>query len=115
MKPTIQEAKSVADRFASECVALKAPTELHDVSQFGLAVLEARKRYTDLKQLVELTLAVGSLLRKHRWSMGIEALAINAAALGGLSKAARGLHDQMAVLRPELTRMLDHISGKGEV
>src|SRR6202789_3068604 len=113
MKPTIQEAKAVADGFASECVALKAPTELHDVSKFGLAVLEARKKYTDLRELVELTFAIGELLRKHPWSMGIEALLLNAAAHSGLSKAERGWHDQMVTLRPEVNRFLAQVSGKG--
>jgi|ERR1700677_492379 len=115
MKPTIQEAKAVADGFASECVALKAPTELHDVSKFGLAVLEARKKYTDLRELIELTFAIGELLRKHPWSMGIEALWLNAAAHSGLSKAERGLHDQMTELRPAMSDWLDHIHAKKDL
>jgi hypothetical protein len=113
MKPTIQEAKAIADSFASECIALKAPTELYDVSNFGLAVLEARKKYTDLRELIELTFSIGELLRKHPWSMGIEALWLNAAAHGGLSKAEQGLHNQMVTLRPEVNRFLARVSGKG--
>jgi|SRR6202522_4718638 hypothetical protein len=107
------EAKTKSDRFVTECLSFKAFGLLEEISEFGLATMEARKKYTDLRELIELTFAIGELLRKHPWSMGIEALWMNAAAHGGLSKAERGLHDQMVALRPEVNRFLAQVSGKG--
>jgi hypothetical protein len=110
---TIDEAKLKSDRFVSECLALKAHELLEQISEFGLATMEARKKYTDLRELIELTFAIGELLRKHPWSMGIEALWLNAAAHGGLSNTERGLHDQMVTLRPDVYRFLEQVGGKG--
>jgi len=107
------EAKTKSDRFVTECLSFKAFGLLEEISEFGLATMEARKKYTDLRELIELTFAIGELLRKHPWSMGIEALWLNAAAHGGLSKAEQGLHNQMVTLRPEVNRFLAQVSGKG--
>ena len=107
------EAKTKSDRFVTECLSFKAFGLLEEISEFGLATMEAWKKYTDLRELIELTFAIGELLRKHPWSMGIEALWLNAAAHGGLSKAEQGLHNQMVTLRPEVNRFLAQVSGKG--
>src|SRR6202789_96640 len=109
------EAKTKSDRFVTECLSFKAFGLLEEISEFGLATMEARKKYTDLRELIELTFAIGELLRKHPWSMGIEALWLNAAAHSGLSKAERGLHDQMTELRPAMSDWLDHIHAKKDL
>jgi hypothetical protein len=112
---TIDEAKTKSDRFVTECLSFKAFGLLEEISAFGLATMEARKKYTDLGELAELVLAVGALLRKHPWSMCVEALWVITATMGQMTKAERNLHDQMMELRPAMSDWLDHIHAKKDL